>query len=85
MPFFYGTPPHEELNEEDMSAKEISYKYKQWCKRNHPDKQKDDMEEENKEAATALIKEFGLILQKPYFSILGISNVKFYIRFLGTK
>ena len=85
MPFFYGTPPHEELNEEDMSAKEISYKYKQWCKRNHPDKQKDDMEEENKEAATALIKEFGLILQKAYFSILGISNVKFYIRFLGTK
>ena len=41
-----------------------SYKYKQWCKRNHPDKQKDDMEEENKEAATTLIKEFGLIKKK---------------------
>ena len=61
----WGTSPHEELNEEDMSAREISYKYKQWCMRNHPDKQKDDREEENKEAATALIKEFGLILQKP--------------------
>ena len=48
-----------------MSAREISYKYKQWCKRNQPDKQKDDMEEENKEATTALIKEFGLMLQKP--------------------
>ena len=48
-----------------MSAREISYKYKQWCKRNHPDKQKDDMEEENREAATALMEEFGLILQKP--------------------
>ena len=59
-----GNTAHEELNEEDMSAREISYKYKQWCKRNQSDKQKDDMEEENKEAATALIKEFGLILQK---------------------
>ena len=61
----WRTPPHEELNEEDMSAREISDKYKQWSKRNQPDKQKDDMEEENKEAATALIKEFVLILQKP--------------------
>ena len=24
----WGTPPHEELNEEDMSARKISYKYK---------------------------------------------------------
>ena len=48
-----------------MSAREITYKYKQWCKRNQPDKQKDETGEENKEAATALIKEFGLILQKP--------------------
>ena len=44
----WRTPPYEELNEEDMSAREVSYKYKQWCKRNHPDKQKDDMEDENK-------------------------------------
>ena len=51
-----GTPSHE-----DMSAREISYKCKQWCKRNHPDKQKDDMEEGNKEVATSLIKEFGLM------------------------
>ena len=35
-------------------------------KRNHIDKQKDDMEEKKKEAATALIKKFGLILQKPF-------------------
>ena len=48
-----------------MSVREISYKYQQRCKRNHPGKQKDDMEEENKEATTALIKEFGSILQKP--------------------
>ena len=67
----WGTPLHEELNEEDISAREISYKYKQWCKRNHPDKQKDDMEEENKEAAIALINEFGLIPQKPQKAFQG--------------
>ena len=60
-----GNTPHEELTVRKICLPgPFPTEYKQWCKRNHPDKQKDDMEEENKEAATVLIKEFGLILQK---------------------
>ena len=54
-----------DLSEDEMTSAQVSSKYKQWCRRNHPDKHRDDMADEMKEAATKLIKEFGLVLQYP--------------------
>ena len=54
-----------DLSEDEMTSAQVSSKYKKWCRRNHPDKHRDDMADEMKEAATKLIKEFGLVLQYP--------------------